>query len=488
MDATRTAEQDPRAAQGVGVPYPGIVVQAGKDEQRLTGAFAYNVGDFTFDLKLTGANVSKETQRSLLFDAQGSAPGGQLSAGVTWSNFKERTEDQRAIADLCDEQNREHGYGPDTNEDRDTMLRKDPGYRRAVEAKQALEAELNKIGDPAAARRNADETWARFEAARAEVTRREAEAEALVAQLARATDPAEASIRLRAALDLARLAAASAARAQGEAIQAEERAGRAARLPGEVARAQDHLDKEKKRAEEKIPPRCYARSQLSAERRKQIPASFQPTLIIALRGSVEAKSTDYFDTAEAEKTTETVYPLSAAVAAGVYLQPTSLLAVRLDYGRTREANDPTSVCQNLTIDGETTSPATYNCTTLVVGEPTWATKTALRAEFRQYIAAGMGINPSFTYAWAGTKAAPFSAKKGSWTIDVPLYVRVSVADLGGAPPPKNEKAKDGESVDTTSVSLGMALTHRQTWGLGDENETTNDVSVFLGGAFDLNLR
>src|SRR5262245_55941892 len=66
----RTAKQDPRAGAqgGVGVPYPALVLQAGKDEQRLTGSFAYSVGGFTFDVKLTGANVSKTTQQSLLFD------------------------------------------------------------------------------------------------------------------------------------------------------------------------------------------------------------------------------------------------------------------------------------------------------------------------------------------------------------------------------------------------------------------------------------
>jgi hypothetical protein len=89
--STQTAESTARVGtHSVGVPFTAIALQAGKDEQRLTGNFAYAHDGLTFDLKLSGANVAKTTQQSLLFDALGSAPGGQLSAGITWSNFTTR--------------------------------------------------------------------------------------------------------------------------------------------------------------------------------------------------------------------------------------------------------------------------------------------------------------------------------------------------------------------------------------------------------------
>jgi hypothetical protein len=190
--------------------------------------------------------------------------------------------------------------------------------------------------------------------------------------------------------------------------------------------------------------------------------------------------------------TDAVYPASAAIVAGVFIRPTSLLAVRLDYGRLRQVNDLGSVCQNLDVGGKTTSPVTYGCQNLVIGEPTWSTKTALRAEYRQYVAHGVGVNPSFTFAWAGPEAAPFGAKKGSWVIDVPLYLKLKASDLGGAPAPKkeDEAKKDDpkkDSADLGTLAIGIALSHRQTWGLGAKDQTSDDVSVFLGGVFDLTI-
>lgn len=489
-----TARSDPRAGtQSVGVPYSAIALQAGKDEQRLTGAFAYAVGGFTFDVKLSGANVAKSTQQSLLFDALGSAPGGQLSLGVTWSSFTTRTDVVAQVIKLCAEQNQANGYSADKDEDkaREAALGKDPGYQRARAAKEALEAEQKEIGDLVAARAAAAGAVGAARAAQAEADRLDKIVADLSGQIVTGGGPADGMQRLQVALASARLAASRAAQAQLESMRAEERASRAARLPGELARAAEDFDKEKKRAEKAVPPYCNSRGELSAERRARIQMPFHPTFIVGVRGNAEAKSTDYLDTAAGKKKTDTVYPASASVAAGVYLHPSSLLAVRLDYGRTRKAEDPSDVCQDLPIAGKTTTPATYQCQSLSIGAPTWATKTSIRAEYRQYIARGVGLNPSFTYAWAGPETAPFGAKKGSWAIDVPLYIRIKATDLGAAPPlPKagDDKAADKkDGAEVSALTFGVALTHRQTWGLADDNQTTDDVSVFLGGSFDLGL-
>jgi hypothetical protein len=496
--AVRTARSDARAGtQSVGVPYTAIALQAGKDEQRLTGNLAYTHGDFTFDLKLSGANVAKTTQQSLLFDALGSVPGGQLSLGVTWSSFTTRADVILQVARLCAEQNKENGYTAEKDEDkaREALLAKDPAYQQARAAKDALEAEQKDLGDAGEARRKALEASKTASTRRGEAERLDRAADELAGQVAAGKDVGDALPRLQAALASARLAAARLAEAQVAALRAEEGASRAARLPGEIARAKEDLVRETKRATKDAPPFCNGSSELTAERDAQIHRPFHPTFVVALRGSVEAKSTDYFDPADAQKKTDAVYPLGAAVAAGVYPHPMSLLAVRLDYGRTRQANDPGSVCQNQPIAGKTTTPATYGCQSLVIGEPVWATKTALRAEYRQHVTRGVGLNPSFTYAWAGPETTPFGARKGSWSIDVPLYLRFKATDLGAAPPPPKpadekpaDAKKDADDTDPSTLAFGVALTHRQTWGLADKNQATDDVSVFLGGSFDLGLR
>jgi hypothetical protein len=483
-DATQTVQQAPHlTAPSVGVPYTGIVLQGGKDDQRLTAALTYTVApQFTLDVKVSGANVSQKTQRSLLFDAQGVAPGAQVSVGVTWSNYRTRRLLAGMTEALCAEQNAANGYatGPDEEALLNKKVNDDPGYKKALEAKEAIEKEQKALGDPARLRKDADKLWADLEAARAEALKAQQEADKLF-QEAATKDRAAATGPLRAALDRARLTVDRVALQQVEAALAQEKIARAARLADEVSRAKDDLAKEKARVAKSVPAYCYARSQLTPDRRSRIPSPSDVTWIATLRGTFGAQSTDYLDTATAKKETDTVYPMSVAMAVGAYLTQTSLLAVRLDYGRVRQSNEPSSVCQDLPIDSKTTSPPTYNCTSIVVGQPTWATRTAIRGEYRQFIAAGVGFNPSFTWAWSGAESGLFAAKKGSWSLDLPIYMRFVPGDSA------SKKAAESDKADPPSVSVGVALSHKQTWGLGDKDEATNDASVFLGGAFDLKL-
>lgn len=483
-DTVTNAQQAPRpGTPSVGVPFTALAIQAGKDEQRLTGALSYTTEKVTFDLKASGANVAKKTQQSLLFDALGSAPGGQLSLGITWSNFRPRRQIQAVVESLCAEQNKANQYGDEKDEEKAIQhaIDGDAGYKRAVAVKAALEAELSNIGDVAAAQKAAAQAWSTFDAAQKAANAAQGQASAL---------PAKADAgAVRAAFEKAREASAEATRLLALAVRAGERAGRAARLPAEIARAKDDVAKEKARVEKGLEPYCYARSQLTPARRARIEMPNDPTFVAMVRGTLEARSTDYFDTADAKTKTDMVYPLSLAVAAGVYPHPSTLLAVRLDYGRSRQAQDPTSVCQNLSIDGKTTDPATYNCTSMVVGAPTWATRTTLRGEIRYVMSAGVGFNPAITYAWSGPESGLFAAKKGSWSIDLPVYMRIKASDLGAAPAAKNAApaAKNADSQEPSNLAFGVLLSHRQTWGLGDKNEATDDISVFLGGSFDLKL-
>jgi hypothetical protein len=470
-------------AQSVGLPYTGVFLQAGKDEQRLTGSFAYRLNQFHFDVKLTGANVSKATQRSLLFDAQGLSAGGQVSAGVAWTNFQvdEATNDR--VDALCADQNKANHYDSpgDVKKAREKALRKDPGYAKAADAKAALEAELKAVSDAA----NLGSPASPLHKAREMAAAKQKEAEALTAQLGASKEPADIA-KLRAAVEDAKRADDALHKTEVDVLVA---AGRIPVLQAAIASAKEDVDKAEKRAARQksvknLPGFCEAESDLTEERQRRL-VPFRPTFLVAVRGTVDAKSTDYFDTSDAKKKTDAVYPLSASLALGVYVAPSSLLAVRFDYGRTRKTNDPGSVCRNLPIAGANTTPATYSCEDVIVGEPTWNTKTSLRAEVRHYIARAVGFNPSFTFAWAGAETTPFAAKAGSWSIDVPLYLRFSPSDFGGrSAAKKTDAGKKEGGADTTTLALGVAFSHKATWGLPD-NQTTNDVSVFLGGAFNL---
>lgn len=112
------------------------------------------------------------------------------------------------------------------------------------------------------------------------------------------------------------------------------------------------------------------------------------------------------------------------------------------------------------------SPPAYACAEASVGEPTWKQTTSLRFELRHYLVKGVSWNPSFTYAWSGAEVGFFQQKAGVAQLDVPVYVQVGW-----------EKDK--------ALVLGAAFTHKQTWGLGDKNQSDDDLSLFLGGAFEL---
>lgn len=490
--ATDSAQGEARLdPDSVGVPGFGVVVEAGSEEQRITGRAALRYGAFALDATLSGANVDATTGRSVLFESLDSRPEGSLAAGLTWTSFS--IHDYSTVLDqvekLCEEQAMEQARAAEAS------LAEDEGY---LEAKTRLD---ERSRAQAAATARAQELFVALSAGTAAVTeadRREGEAQARVktaladverrsAELAAAgaakekerskalADAQRALEAARAEVTLASLEATAAGeratRARVDAALAEARATEVAhtleQATAAVAAAEAAVQAERRRVLDVHPSSCAA-STLTPEREARVVWPFHPTYIATLRGAVSSQRTEFFDPETGTRAREASHPWKMSLGVGTFLVPTMLVAASLSYGRVRVVGDASQLCQALPVERRVDAALPYyTCGDTTLGVPTWSQSTAVRLEHRQYLTTGLSMNPSFTYSWSGEEKAPFAPGQGAYRLEVPVYLRAS---LGAS----EEKA----------VVIGAAYTHEATWG-APQKETRDDVTLFFGGGFDI---
>ncbi len=211
---------------------------------------------------------------------------------------------------------------------------------------------------------------------------------------------------------------------------------------------------------------------------------FKPWWIFSTRVHASSSSTSYFDTTDGTTKTDSVIPWSLAAAGGVFFGPKLLLAASFSYGRARKTNTPGLLCTNVNVNGAPTVPATSACASdIVIGAPTWLQQTTLRVEVRRYLFGGLIFDPAFSYIWSGSNATLFNQNQGAWQMEIPLYLTLKSSS-------KPATAAGGSSGTSAapppSLALGVSYLHKETWGLGAANVSSDDGNVFLGGSFDMN--
>ncbi len=471
----------------IGVPGFGVVVEGAAEAQIVTGRVALRYGQFALDATLSGGSRDTATGRSQLFDALDTRPSGAVTVGVTWSSFRIRDYDAvfDQIEKLCLEQAAEDEakLRQALSDDDDYVAAQERVSARTAEKTaaegryaglaQALGEAIKAVDD---ARRAEDAALAKAEKARQTV--REAanarvegktEKERASDEALRRTRVADAQLDLDAATLEATLTAQHTTAARVDAALAEARAVEAKRamdLAESAAKESEAaLDAERRRVTAAHPTVC-AQSTLSETRRGRVVWPFHPTYIAAVRAGVSNKETAFFDPETTVKSRETAHPWKVSAGAGVFLRPTLLVATSLSYARSRVGGSDVSLCEEQPVGTETRVPY-YACQDITVDVPTWSQSTALRFEARQYLTSELSMNPSFTYAWTGTETAPFAPPQGAWVLEVPLYVKASFG-----------------AEDDKAIVIGASYSHGSTWGLS-ENETRDNVALFLGGGFDI---